>query len=140
MKLFITLSKSQLAAVLAAILIGLIFLGQLTSADAGGIDASTNALRMSYLKSLNLDPDDSSVSSKEIIIPTEFDEVYSRYNSLQKQAGFDLSRYKGEEATVYTYPFSANSDWQIHLVVCKGKVIGGDISSVRIDGEMKPLQ
>ncbi len=140
MKLFITLSKSQLAAVLAALLIGLIIFGQLSNAESGRIDGSTNAMRMQYLKSLKLDPDDSAVGSKDIIIPSEFDSVYSKYNVLQKQAGFDLTRYKGEEATVYTYPFSADSEWQIHLIVCKGEVIGGDVSSVRLDGEMKPLK
>ena len=76
---------------------------------------------------------------KEIVIPEEFSDVYMKYNGLQRSAGYDLMPYRGRKATVYTYRVTDAEDTVINLIVSDGKIIGGDISSVRIDGEMKPL-
>ena len=138
MKFFLTLSKKHLAIILAAIIIALIILGQFVTAKGSKINGSTNALRVQYIKSLKLEPDDSNVSSKVIVIPEKFSKVYKEYNQLQKKAGFDLNRYKGKSATVYTYPLSGSENL-LHLIVCEGRIIGGDIAETKIDGEMKPL-
>lgn len=138
MKFFITLSKKSLAIILAAVIIAFILTAQIFSAKVQRIDGSTNEIRVQYLKSLKLDVDDSAVTSKEITVPQEFGKVYENYNTLQKKAGFDLTKYKGKAATVYTYALSG-SEKQIHLIVCGGEIIGGDIADVKIDGEMKPL-
>lgn len=138
MKFFVTLSKRHLAIILATLIIGLIILGQLVTAKSSKINGSTNALRMQYIKSLKLEPDDSDVTSKDIIIPEAFSKVYKEYNSLQKKAGFDLSRYKGENATVYTYNLSG-SDKQVHLIVSDGEIIGGDIADINFNGKMESL-
>lgn len=139
MKIFITLSKRSIAVILASVIIALLLTAQVFSAKIQRIDGSTNALRVEYLKSLKLDTDDTNVQSKEITIPQSFSDVYKEYNSLQKKAGFDLSKYKGKSATVYTYDVSG-SERQIHLIVCDGNVIGGDIADIKIDGEMRPLR
>lgn len=139
MKIFITLSKRSIAVILASVIIALLLTAQAFSAKIQRIDGSTNALRVEYLKSLKLDADDTNVQSKEITIPQNFSDVYKEYNSLQKKAGFDLSKYKGKNATVYTYDVSG-SERQIHLIVCDGNVIGGDIADIKIDGEMRPLR
>lgn len=137
MKLFVTLSKKSLAVILAALIIALVIAGQFFSAHAGRINGSTNALRVSYLKGLGVDPDDSGCVSKDIIIPQSFSDVYQNYNKLQKKAGFDLSRYKGRSATVYTYPLTAGT--VANLIVCDGAIIGGDIAETALNGQMKPL-
>ena len=137
MKLFITLTKKNLAVMLAAIIIGLIIIGQFFSAKSIGTDGSTNAIRVNYLKGLGLTAEQEGITSKNIIIPESFSNVYEQYNDLQKKAGFDLSRHKGEEATVYTYPLTDGR--QAHIIVCNGKIIGGDVASLKLDGEMKPL-
>ena len=103
MKLFLILSKRNLAVVLALCIILLLVISQAFSAKAKVINGSTNKIRTDYLKSIGINADDSNAFSKDIIIPASFDEVYKEYNSLQKKAGFDLSPYKGESATVYTY-------------------------------------
>ncbi len=139
MKFFIILSKRTLAIILAVIVISFILIAQAFSQKASQIDGSTNALRMIYLKSLKLEADDSRLSHKEITIPLNFSEVYEEYNELQKKAGFDLSRFKGKSATVYTYELSG-TEKQIHLIVCDGKIIGGDVADVKLGGEMKPLK
>lgn len=139
MKFFIILSKRTLAIILAVIVISFILIAQAFSQKASQIDGSTNALRMIYLKGLKLEADDSRLSHKEITIPLNFSEVYEEYNELQKKAGFDLSRFKGKSATVYTYELSG-TEKQIHLIVCDGKIIGGDVADVKLGGEMKPLK
>jgi len=139
MKFFIILSKRTLAIILAVIVISFILIAQAFSQKASQIDGSTNALRMIYLKSLKLEADDSCLSYKEITIPQTFSEVYEEYNELQKKAGFDLSRFKGKSATVYTYGLSG-TEKQIHLIVCDGNIIGGDVADVKLGGEMKPLK
>ncbi len=139
MKFFITLKRRHLAVILAVLIIGLLIFGQFFSAKASGIDGSTNAKRVEYIKSIGIEPDDTDVSSKEIVIPQSFSEVYKEYNRLQKKAGFDLSRYKGENAAVYTYGISGD-DRQVHIIVCKDKIIGGDIADINLNGEMLPLK
>lgn len=78
---------------------------------------------------------------KEITIPTEFDDVYNNYNAVQREAGFDLLPYAGQKCRVYTYellnhPFG---ECRANIIMCRGKIIGGDISSVSIDGFMESL-
>jgi hypothetical protein len=77
-------------------------------------------------------------SSKEIIIPSEFDQLYKNYNSVQKEAGFDLSRYKGETVTLYTYRL--NDVKNVDLLVLDGQIIGGDISDAKAEGTFYPLR
>ena len=140
MKLFITLSKKSLCIILASLIISLIIIGQLFTIKAGGIDGSTNALRVEYLSGLGYRVDETAISIKEIVIPEIFSDVYSEYNRLQRTAGFDLSRYKGESACVYTYRLSDSEDTVINLIVSDNNIIGGDVSSVRIDGEMRAIE
>ncbi len=139
MKFFLILSKRGLAIILAAVIIGFILTAQVFSQKATQIDGSTNEMRMIYLKSLKLDAEDANLTHKDITIPQNFSEVYEEYNKLQKKSGFDLSRFKGKNATVYTYDLSG-TEKQIHLIVCNGIIIGGDIADVNIDGKMYPLK
>ncbi len=80
-------------------------------------------------------------TEKTFTIPIEFDMVYNNYNEIQKEAGFDLSLYKGRTCTMYTYeiynhPFGKCN---ANIIVYKGEIIGGDISSVNLDGFMTAL-
>ena len=80
-------------------------------------------------------------SKKDIFIPEEFSDVYEGYNELQISQGFDLRGYKAREAQVYTYDVVSvcgehREDTQAHIIVCDGRIIGGDIAGTAIDGEM----
>ena len=138
MRLFITLSRRSLAVILALVIILLIITAQIFSQKSSSIDGSTNSIRVEYLNSLKLYVDDASVLSKDIIIPESFTEVYKNYNKLQKKSGFDLSEYKGKKATVYTYKLNEINN--VNIIVCNGQIIGGDISNIKLNGEMKPLK
>ena len=74
-------------------------------------------------------------------IPAVFGPVYERYNRLQLAQGCDLSAYKGRLVVKYvyelvSYPGAAEGDVYANVLEADGAVIGGDISSVRIDGFM----
>lgn len=87
---------------------------------------------------VNPEPDE----IREIIIPVEFDEVYKNYNEIQLSQGYDLSEYSGERAknwtfTVRNYPgFEGEEYIKINILIHNGKVIGGDVCSVKLGGFM----
>lgn len=107
--------------------------------------ASTDEQRLNFINSLGLSVKNEPDSVKEFIIPSEFDEVYEEYNKIQLLAGLDLSPYKGCTVkkwtyTVTNYPDYENSDIiKLTLIVCNGRIIGGDICSTKLDGFMHPL-
>lgn len=79
---------------------------------------------------------------REVIIPSQFDEVYENYNQIQLKQGYDLSEYSGERAkswtfTVLNYPGFEDEEYiKINILIYNGKVIGGDVCSVKLDGFM----
>ena len=81
---------------------------------------------------------------REVVIPQEFDETYQQYNQLQEEQGFDLERYRGQRAKVYTYQILNYPDRPegivAHLLIWDWKVIGGDVCSVELDGFMQGLE
>lgn len=77
----------------------------------------------------------------ETAIPTEFDETYEKYNSLQKEQGYDLSAYKGKTVTRYTYkitnyPNESVQDARVNMLIYENRLIGIDVSSTEIGGFM----
>lgn len=79
--------------------------------------------------------------TKEIYIPEEFGSVYENYNELQKSQGFNLYDYRGREAELYTYNVvSVHGENRLfteaHVIICGGRIIGGDVASTALDGEM----
>ena len=71
----------------------------------------------------------------EITIPKEFDDVYKRYNDLQKTQGFDLSEFAGKKVKRYTYDITNYPDG-ITILQYENKIIGGDICTMELDGFM----
>lgn len=91
-----------LAVVIAA---AVILLGKAEkSAEADKLySMSGNAERVEFLNRQGYIVKPDPVNRSEVTIPSEFNDVYSEYVSLQKQQGLDLEPYKGEKATVFTY-------------------------------------
>lgn len=139
-----TVTRRSLFAVFLLTLLLILIGGQFSAAGKTNQNGKTNAQRVSFIKALGLLPDDSNATSKEVSVPVDFSDVYKNYNELQKQAGYDLSAYKGVKVTIYTYPVGRlkenNSDeYYVHLMVYNGRIIGGDIASNNFYGEMLPL-
>ncbi len=55
--------------------------------------ASDGDERIAYLSQFGWSVEEESAEVQEIIIPSEFDEVYENYNKLQLEQGFDLTKY-----------------------------------------------
>lgn len=131
-------------ALFAAILMSILICGRLYAVSGMDSDADTNAKRVEFIKSLGVTVDDETASEKSVIIPESFSDVYRNYNEIQKSAGYDLSAYKGCEVVIYTYSISPPKGYKgtcaTHLIVYKGRVIGGDISSAELGGFMLPLR
>lgn len=77
------------------------------------------------------------LSEKEITIPAEFGEVYVRYNDLQRKNGFNLLPHRGHAAKLYAFTLPDLSE--AHVIVCCGEIVGGDISTAALGGEMRGL-
>lgn len=103
-------------------------------------DASTNAGRIDFLKSYGWNVETEPLEVVELTIPQAFDKVYNNYNTLQKSQGFDLSLYKSKRVKRWTYKvlnYPGRNDMRANMLVYNNKVIGGDVSSVAINGIMQ---
>lgn len=96
-----------------------------------------------FLESLGWTLDETSVQERAVIIPKEFSEIYMEYNSLQKAQGYDLINYCGKQVTIFTYAVTNYSSYSGKVVadvyVLEGRVIGGDVHSLELDGFMHGL-
>ena len=86
--------------------------------------------------------DDVSETPYEVVefeIPMKFNSVWENYNNLLKEKGYDLSLYKGKKCKRYTYMIPSENA-RANIIVSDGKIIGGDISSITLDGIMIPIK
>ena len=60
------------------------------------IQAGENEQRIDFLKQFGWEVEQEPVSIEEIVIPQQFNQVYERYNELQKTQGMDLTKYAGK--------------------------------------------
>lgn len=100
-----------------------------------------------FINSLGIEVKTPAYNSVDIELPRVFDAVYKKYNDIQKQQGFDLSKYKGKtlhrytfEVTNYPIPESTpetNGKIYLTLFKYKDKIVGGDISSRDFGGFVK---
>ena len=105
--------------------------------------AETADDRLKFISDLGWIVDEEPVEVRQIAIPQEFDDVYSNYNEIQLSQGYDLTKYAGRSAKRWTYiirnypDVSSDEDYvRINLLVCDGKIIGGDVCSIKLDGFM----
>lgn len=119
-----------------------------TSATASGRPSGKNILtnedRVSFLKEYEWEVDEQPVEFEEVLIPSEFDEVFTAYNDLQKTQGYDLLKYKGKRVMRYSfnvknYP-NVKENVRANILIYKNTVIGGDVCSVNLDGFMHGLE
>ena len=136
--MYLLLTKKRIAVILAVLLLGLILAGQFLSVKAGEIDLSTNEKRVQYIATLGMTLQGDDYTKKQVTIPQSFSKVYNNYNALQREAGFDLQSYRGKSVIIYTY--NLDSQTVVNLITFKGKLIGGDIASLKIDGQMTALK
>lgn len=115
-------------------------------ANIGGIvmKGETNNERLSFFSQFGWQVSNEPCEIKEVVIPQEFDEIYTNYNNLQKAQDLNLEKYKGKRVKSYSYevlnyPQYENSNGVIrgNLLVYDGIIIAGDISNIELNGFMK---
>lgn len=132
----------MLKLIIGALAVITLIVGFITAVSADEPDGSTPEAIIEFLSDNGYTV--SSPVTKKVTIPSEFSDVYENYNTLQKEQGFDLSGYKGETAVSYTFTVigyvdesgEPQSNVQAHVLVCDGKIIGGDIASTELGGFM----
>lgn len=101
--------------------------------------AQSNEQRIAFLASFGWQAEEEPEEIADVLIPNTFDDVYERYNALQKEQGCDLKRYAGRRCKRYSYAVKNYPDEEhvrANLLVYDGRIIGGDICSLRLDGFM----
>ena len=133
-----------LAAVAAVILaIVLIFGGGNDTPTAATAAVSDNDSRVKFLENLGWEVSASPVESGQVRIPEQQSEVFSRYNTLQKSQGYDLSQYAGKTVMRYVYKINnfpgATDPVYATLLIHKNQIIGGDVTNTAAKGAVQGL-
>lgn len=95
-----------------------------------------------FLAQFGIQVSKDSEQATKITIPSEFNNVYENYNTLQQSQGLNLEEYKGKIATKYTYNVTnstADNEVICNIIVCENKVIAGDLCTVELNGTMTAL-
>ena len=102
-----------------------IWLGSLifSSPQINGVVAKNNDERVDFIKKLGWEIEETPNSEDKVVVPEVFDELYEHYNSLQKENGFDLNKYKGFIINVARYD-------EINELYLVSDVIMTDYSSI----------
>ena len=143
--------KAAFAVVIAALLIiGIILMigahNKKAAAENPGqtqtnsVSAKNERGRVAYLARYGWEVETPALSEAKVVIPRTFSAVFEEYNALQKEQGFDLSRYCGTEVTMYSYRVTneiyAGDEVLAVLYIQNGEVVGGDVHSTALDGFM----
>ncbi len=104
----------------------------------------TDQDRLEFIQSLGYEADPQPLRSQQVVIPSQFDQTYQRYNELQKECGFDLEQYQGKTLDLYTYRVTnypgQQEEVMLDLLVDKNRAAGGAVYSAALDGFMHGLR
>lgn len=91
-----------------------------------------------FIASLGWTVEKNPIEIVDVVIPNEFNNVYLKYNEIQKGQKLNLEKYKGKTAKRYTYVITNYPDTTqtvyLNLIIYKNKVIAGDVCSADVNG------
>lgn len=127
--------------ILAAVVIGAcIFLrGGKEKTQPEVFPGGSNEERVAFLTGFGWEVDPQPVQTREVMIPAQFDDVYTAYNVMQQAQGFELKPYAGEICTQYQYKinnYPGETEVYATLLVYGDVIIGGDVACAELDGFM----
>lgn len=99
----------------------------------------TNEERLAFLQSFGWEVNTEPAETREVMIPAQFNDIYTTYNVMQKAQGFDLKPYAGEVCTQYQYKINNYPDEpEVYatLLVYNNLIIGGDVACSEVNGFM----
>ena len=109
-----------------------------------GQDLSSNDGRVRFLQSFGWEVVSSPKESGQVLIPKETNEVFERYNALQKCQNYDLSQFAGKKVMRYVYRINnypgATEPVYATLLIYKNQVIGGDVTDSAPGGQIRALK
>ena len=112
-----------------------------TSSMSTAPAADTNDARVKFLTDLGWEVTPSPAETGEVRIPKAGDEVFDRYNELQKSQGYDLNKYAGKKVMRYVYQINnfpdAKEPVYATVLVYKDRIIGGDITDTTPGGRVQ---
>ena len=142
--------KKKLAIILVAIVVAVTGLVILLGGEKDAAPTSTTAAvasnddRVKFLNSFGWEVTTSPTHSSQVRIPSEPSEVFSRYNDLQKDQGYDLSAYAGQTVMRYVYEVNnypgATEPVYATVLIRRHEVIGGDITDTAAKGMIHGFQ
>ena len=98
----------------------------------------SNEDRINFIKQFGWEVDPEALKEQEVLIPKEFDKVFSAYNEIQRRQGLDLSSFKKKSVMRYTYAVTNYPDYDgtvyVNILVYRNTVIGGDVCSADVNG------
>jgi hypothetical protein len=146
------LTKKKLVGAIAAvgaILIAIIILLAAGNSRAAAVETGavknikTNDDRVGYLTSLGWTVDADPVDTQDVLIPAQWDAMMEQYESLQKEQGMSLEKYKNKHVTRYVYRIlnhpSGEKDVFACLLIHKNRIVAGDVQSNALNGFMHKL-
>ena len=105
---------------------------------------SDNDRRVKFLTDFGWEVVPSPRESSQVKIPQEAGRLFARYNNLQKAQGYDLTGYAGKKVMRYVYEVTnypgAKEPVYATVLVCKNKIIGGDITATGSGGKIRPFR
>jgi hypothetical protein len=110
--------------------------------SSGPVVQITDENVSAYLMTHGWETDTGKLTSEQITIPSEFNDVYTRYNEVQKQQGFDLRKYRGSSAVLLTCPitnYGTDEEVVCELILKDSRLIGANLSLKGKNGFIKPL-
>ena len=131
----------------AALILSLILLlggGAEDTAATAAPQVSGNDARVKFLTNFGWDVTTSPVETCQVKIPAESSEIFDRYNALQKQQGYDLSKFAGKNVMRYVYKINnypgATEPVYATLLLYKNEVIGGDVTDTSAKGHIRSFK
>ncbi len=120
----------------------ILFGGTRTAATANAV--TNNDDRVQFLTSFGWEVVNSPAQTSQVRIPAEANEVFNRYNALQKSQGYDLSDYQGKTVMRYVYKIKnypgATEPVYATILISSNQVIGGDITDTSATGVIQGFQ
>ena len=139
-KIVIALAAAAAVILLLVLLLG----GGEDTAPTAATNVTGNEGRVQFLKSFGWEVSTSPVESSQVRIPEAANEIFTRYNALQKSQGYDLSQYAGKVVMRYVYKINnypgATDPVYATVLVYKDQVIGGDVTNTAAKGVIQGFQ
>lgn len=141
--------KKKIAMILGAIVavivvIAFIFSGRNSVTTGGSNTVTSNDDRVQFLSGFGWEVVSSPSETSQVRIPAESNEVFDRYNALQKSMGYDLSAYQGKTVMRYVYKIKnypgATEPVYATILISSNQVIGGDITDTSATGVIQGFE